>query len=184
MDESEIRRRMEEAVNAVKEDLGSIRTGRATPALVEGIVVTTYGGSQRLKIVELATITTPDPRTILISPWDKSVLFDIKRAIEENKSGLNPQVNEDIIRVALPPMTQEDREAYTRLLGQKLENGKISIRRVRAEAMGDVSAAFDRKEFGEDEKFQREERVQKLTDEYVGKLEDMGKQKEQELLQV
>ena len=184
MEETDIRQKMQQAIDAVKEDLSSIRTGRATPALVEGIIVTTYGGSQKLRIVELATIATPDTRTILINPWDKSTLFDIKRAIEEIKSGLNPLVGEDVIRVSLPPMTQEDREAYTKLLGQKLENGKISIRRVRAEAMGDVGAAFERKEFGEDEKFQREERIQKLTDEYVGKIEDIGKQKEQELMQV
>lgn len=184
MDESNIRQKMDMAAQAVKEDLGSIRTGRATPALVEGIVVTTYGGTQRLRIVELATITTPDTRTILISPWDKSVLFDIKKAIDENKSGLNPSVNEDVIRVSLPPMTEEDRQMYIKLLSQKLENGKVSVRRVRAEAMGDVGSAFEKKEFGEDEKFSREERVQKLTDEYVGKIEDMGKQKEQELLSV
>lgn len=184
MQEDDIRQKMQQAVDAVKEDLGSIRTGRATPALVEGIVVTTYGGTQKLKVVELATITTPDPRSILISPWDKSVIFDIKRAIEENKSGLNPVASEDVIRVNLAPMTAEDREAYTKLLGQKLESGKISIRRVRADAMSDVSSAFEKKEFGEDEKFQREERVQKLTDEYVGKIEEMGKTKEQELLQV
>ncbi|MBI3290254.1 ribosome recycling factor [Candidatus Microgenomates bacterium] len=184
MQEDDVRQKMELAVEAVKEDLSSIRTGRATPALVEAIVVTTYGGSQKLKIVELATITTPDPRTILISPWDKSVVFDIKRAVEENKSGLNPVINDDVIRVSLAPMTAEDRESYTKLLGQKLENGKISIRRVRAEAMGEVGSAFERKEFGEDEKFSREERVQKLTDEYVGKIEEMGKTKEQELQQV
>lgn len=179
-----MRQKMEAAVTAVRDDISSIRTGRATPAIVAGIVVTAYGGSQKLRIVELATITTPDPRTILISPWDKSVIFDIKRAIEENKSGLNPQVGEDVIRVSLPPMTEEDRQSFVKLLGQKLENGKISIRRVRQDAMGDVEAAFERKEFGEDEKFQREEGVQKLTDEYVGKIEQMGKQKEAELLSV
>lgn len=184
MEEDDIRQKMEQAAEAVKEDIGSIRTGRATPALVEGIVVTTYGGSQKLRVVELATITTPDPRTILINPWDKSVIFDIKKAIEENKSGLNPVVSEDVIRVNLPPMTAEDREVYTKLLSQKLENGKIIIRRARQEAMDEVRAAFDRKEFGEDEKFSREERIQKLTDEYVGRIEEMGKAKEQELLQV
>ena len=184
MQEDDIRQKMQQAVDAVKEDLSSIRTGRATPALVEGIVVTTYGGSQKLRIVELATITTPDTRTILINPWDKSVVFDIKRAIEDNKTGLNPLVGEDVIRVSLPPMTEEDRQSFVKLLSQKLENGKISIRRVRAEAMGDVSAAFERKEFGEDEKFAREEKVQKLTDEYVGKIEDIGKQKEAELMSV
>lgn len=184
MDESGIRQKMEQVVRTARDDLGSIRTGRATPSLVEGIEVITYGGTAKLKVVELATITVPDPRSLLITPWDKSVLFDIKRAIEENKSGFNPILNEVSLRVSLPPMTEEDRQGYVRMLGQKLENGKIAIRRVRQEAMEEVRAAFDRKEFGEDEKFAREERIQKLTDDYVGKIEEMGKQKEQELQQI
>ncbi|MBI2405781.1 ribosome recycling factor [Candidatus Microgenomates bacterium] len=184
MEEPEIRKKMEEVVQLVRGDIASIRSGRATPGIVQDIVVTTYGGTTKLKIVELASITTPDPRTIVISPWDKTTISDIKRAIDEHNIGISPVMTEDALRVNLPPMTAEDRGNFVRLLHQKLENGRIMVRRARADAMEEVRAAADRKEFGEDEKFLREERVQKLTDEYIGKIDELGKQKEEELLSV
>ena len=184
MDERNIRRKMEEAVDLVHGDISSIRTGRATPALVQEIVVTTYGGIQKLKVVELATIAIPDPRTILISPWDKSTIADIERAIVSANIGLTPVSDSQDIRINLPSLTTEDRENYKRLLHQKIENGRIMIRQIRQEAMEEARAAFDRKEFGEDERFQREKRIQELTDEYVGKIDEIGKQKEAELLSV
>lgn len=184
MDEDSIRQNMQEAVNALQQDISSIRTGRATPAMVQDLIVITYGGSQKLRIVELASITTPDPRSILISPWDKSTVQDIERAIKQANIGLTPIADPDAIRINLPALTAEDKQNYIRLLHQKLENGRIVIRRVRQEAMETVKKAFDGKEFGEDEKFNREERVQKITDEYVGRIDELGKQKEAELLAV
>lgn len=184
MDEGNIHRRMEEVVGLVRGDISSIRTGRATPALVQEIVVTTYGGIQKLKVVELATIAIPDPRTILISPWDKSTIADIERAIVSANIGLTPVSDPQNIRINLPSLTTEDRENYKKLLHQKLENGRIMIRRIRQDAMEEVKTSFERKEFGEDELFQREERIQRLTDEYVGGIDEIGKQKEAELLSV
>ncbi len=184
MNDSDVRKRMGEAVEAVKTDLASIRTGRATPAIVQDIQVTSYGGTQRLKIIELGTIIAPDSRTLTITPWDKSTIFDIKRGIEEAKIGVNPTVDNDLVRISLPPMTSEDRQSYTRLLHQKLENGKVVVRRVRQEAMEEIDSAFRDKQFGEDDKFRREEQVQKLTDEHVGKIEELGKQKETDLSQI
>lgn len=184
MNEDEIGKKMDEVVELVRTDISSIRTGRATPSLVQDIVIVTYGGQQKMKIVELGTITTPDARTLVISPWDKSTIFDIKRGIEESKTGLNPAVDGEVIRISLPPMTSEDRQNYTRLLSQKLENGKIMIRRVRADAMEEVKRAFEAKEFGEDEKFRREKQIQEMIDEYVEKIDETGKHKEAELLVV
>lgn len=184
MDEAGIRKKMEEVVELVKSDISSIRTGRATPALVQDIVVDTYGGTTKLKIIELAGITTPDPRSLVITPWDKSTLLDIKRAIEIANVGMSPIAEAELIRINLPALTAEDRQNYVKLLHQKLENGRIMVRRARQDAMEDVKTAFDKHEFGEDEKFQREERIQKSTDEYVGKIDELGKQKEAELLSV
>lgn len=184
MNEDGIRAKMEEAVTAVRSDVSSIRTGRATPALVADIIVDAYGGTTRLKIVELASIATPDPRTLIISPWDKSITYEIKKAIETANIGLTPMADGEAIRINLPSLTAEDRRNYVKLLSQKLENGKIMIRRVRQEAMEEVHKLFEKKEFGEDEKFQREERVQKITDEMVNKIEEIGKLKEAELTQV
>lgn len=175
---------MDGVLETVRTDISSIRTGRATPSLVQDIIVTTYNGQQRMKIVELGSITTPGARTLVISPWDKSTIFDIKRALEEAKIGGQTVVDNDIIRISLPPMTNEDRQSYVRLLSQKLENGKVIVRRVRAHALEEVRRAFEEKQFGEDERDRQEEEVQKLTDEYVGKIDEVGKQKEAELLQV
>lgn len=184
MDENDIRKKMDEVVEAVRTDIASIRTGRATPSLVQDITITTYGGSQKMKVVELGTITTPDPRTLIISPWDKSTIFDIKRGLEEAKIGVNPVVDNDLIRISMPPMTSEDRQNYTKLLSQKLENGRIMVRRTRQGAMEAIHKAFENKDFGEDEKFLRERRIQELTDESVEEIDEMGKKKEKELLQV
>lgn len=175
---------MEEAVSLVRGDVSSIRTGRATPALVADILIETYGGSTKLKVVELASITTSDPRSLMISPWDKATLLDIKKGIDMAKAGFNPVVDGEVIRISLPALTAEDRQNYLRLLSQKLEGGRIMVRRARQEAMEETRSAFEKKEFGEDEKFLREERIQKLTDTYVGKIDEIGKQKEQELLSV
>lgn len=184
MNEDDLKARMAGVLEVVRTDVASVRTGRATPSLVQDIVVTTYGGAQKLRVVELGTVTAPDTRTLVISPWDKSTVFDIKRALEEANIGANPTVDNDAVRINFPPMTSEDRQAYIKILGAKLENGKIMVRRVRQEAMEETRRAFDEKEFGEDEKYRREERIQKLTDEYVAKIEEIGEKKEAELMQV
>lgn len=184
MDEASVRAKMVEVVTMVKDDIGSIRTGRATPALVEDLIVAAYGGAQKLKIMELASITAPDTQTIVIDPWDKSIIGDIKKGILSANAGLNPSIDGQIIRISLPPLTTEDREKYVRLLGTKLEQGKVMIRQIRGDAMRDIKNAFEKKEISEDIKFNQEKRLQELTDEFVEKIEEMGRVKEQELLQV
>ena len=100
---------MQDVINLVVSDIGSLRTGRASAGLVEDIVVSAYGGTQQLKIMELATITTPDTETVVIDPWDKSIIGEIKQAILSANIGLNPMIDEEIIRLSLPQMTTEDR---------------------------------------------------------------------------
>lgn len=184
MDETLLRSKMQTAVDMIATDIGAIRTGRATPALVEGLVVAVYGGTQKLKVQELATISAPDTQTLIIDPWDKSIIGEIRQGIAAANIGMNPMIDGEIIRVSLPPLTTEDREAYTRLLSTKLENGRIMIRQQRGEAMHEIKKGFEEKELSEDEKFAQEKRLQEITDEFIGKLDDVGEKKRQELLSI
>lgn len=177
----QIRQRMQTALDAVRQDAGTIRTGRATPALVENVVVEAYGGAQRLRVMELATITAPDPQSIIISPWDKSIIGDIKKGIEQANIGLTPVLAGEVIRINIPALTTEDRENYIKLLHQKLENGKVIVRQIRQEGMHEIRDKFEKKEISEDEKVLQEKRLQEITDEYTGKIEEVGKGKEREL---
>ena len=184
MDESSIEKKMAQVLELVRSDISSIRTGRATPSLVEDLSVSAYGGQQRMTIKELATISATDTQTLTVSPWDKSIIGDIKKGILEANVGLNPSIDGEIIRISLPPMTTEDRQKYVKLLGTKLENGKVMIRKIRSDGMRDIKEGFEGKEITEDEKFASEKRLQEITDEYIGKVEEMGKAKEEELMKV
>lgn len=179
-----MRSRMNQTVSLVASDISSIRTGRASGALVENIVVNAYGGTQKLKVMELSTISTPDPQSIIIDPWDKSIIGEIRQAIVAANVGLNPIIDQERIRVSVPPMTGEDREKYTKLLSTKIENGKISIRQVRADFMHSIKKAFESKEITEDEKFNQEKTLQEITDKYVEDLSQIENAKKQELLQI
>lgn len=184
MDESVVKSKMQFSLDAAASDIGGIRTGRATPSLVENIVCPAYGGTQRLKVVELATISAPDPSQIVINPWDKSIIGDIKKGIMEANIGMNPMMDGEVIRISMPPLTTEDREKYVKILSGKLETGKVVIRQLRADEMHEIKKKFEAKEMTEDEKFGNEKKLQEITDEFVGKIEEMGEKKKQELLQI
>lgn len=184
MDENNIRSKMQAVVDLIASDVGSIRTGRAMPSLVSELVVAVYGGTQKLKVVELASISAPDPQTLAIDPWDKSIIGEIRQGILAANVGLNPVIDGELIRINLSPLTTEDREKYIKLLSTKIENGRIMVRQIRAEAMHDIKKAFEAKELSEDEKFDAEKKVQELTDEYIGRIQVLGESKKQELLQI
>ena len=175
---------MEEVLDLVTSDIGTIRTGRSSSRMVENIVIDAYGGAQKLRIIELASISTPDPETIVIDPWDKSVIGDIKKGIMAANVGINPSVDGEIIRISITPMTTEDRMKFVKLLHQKLEGGRIMVRQVRVSAMKEIKKALGDKEISENENDMKEKFVQKLTDEYVAKIDELGKAKEQELLSI
>jgi ribosome recycling factor len=181
MDEASVVSRMQQVLDLVSSDIGGIRTGRATPALIEGLAVPVYGGQQKLKIQELATISAPDTQTLVIDPWDKSIIGEIRQGILAANIGMNPSIDGEIIRIVLPPLTTEDREAYIKLLATKLENGRVMVRQIRGETMQAIRKQFEAKETSEDDKFLAEKRLQEITDEYVAKIDDLGKRKEEEL---
>lgn len=175
---------MRKAVAIAQQDLSSIRSGRATPALVENIVITAYEGTQHLKVLEMATIATQDSKTLVISPFDPSVIKDIEKGIMEANVGLNPVVDGEIIRISIPPLSEERRQEYVKLARTKLEAGRVMVRQIRHEAMKQLSRTEADKEISEDEKKLGEKKVQELTDEMVAELDALGDRKEAELMQV
>src|SRR3989344_5911177 len=181
MDEASVKNQMQLALDALKEDLGSIRTGRATPALVENIVISAYGGAQKLKVMELASVSPPDPQSLVIDPWDKSIIGEIRQGILAANLGFNPSIDGEIIRISMPPLTSEDREKFVKLLHTKLENARIQIRQIRGDKMRDIKKSFEEKEISEDEKFGFEKALQEITDKFITSIDEIGASKEKEL---
>jgi ribosome recycling factor len=183
MNEDQVKREMNAVLDLVKSDITSVRTGRSTPSLVEDIVIPAYGGTQKLRLVELANITAPDSLTIEIRPWDKSIIGDIKKGLLSANIGVNPAIDSELIRISFPPLTTEDRQKYVKILATKIEQGKVMIRQVRTNAMRDIKKAFEEKKIPEDEKFSQEKSLQDLTDDYTKKIDEIGEAKKQDLLQ-
>lgn len=181
---SKSREKMHKAIDVTKNDLTSIRSGRATPALVEHIVVDAYNGTTKLKIMEMATINTPDTKTIAISPFDKSTIQDIIRGIQEANVGLTPLSDGELIRISIPSMTQEQREEFIKLAKSKLEAGRIMVRQMRQEAMKDLKKSEEDGEISEDQRKVGEKKVQELTDEMIAEVDSIGDKKEAELMQI
>ena len=184
MDEQILKDRMQGVLENLREEISTLRTGRATPSLVENVLVDAYGGAQKLRVMELASITAPDPTSLLITPWDKSVVREIRKGIEAANVNLTPVISGDTIRINLPPLTQEDRENYVKILSQRMEQGRVTLRQVRQDGMHAIRGKFEEKAMGEDEKDLAEKKLQELTDEFMRKLEEMGKAKETELRSV
>lgn len=180
----ELRKKIERIVEVLREDLGTIRTGRAAPSLVENITINAYGGSARLKIMELATIGATDTSTLVITPFDQSTIQEIEKGIRDENVGLNPAVDGQVIRISIPPLSTERREELIKSMKHKLENGRIMVRQARQEAMSDVKKQKEEGSFSEDDVTRSEKEIQRAIDETMVKIDEMGSQKEQELLQI
>ena len=184
MDINELKGKMLKAIEVLKGDLGTIRTGRATPALVENITIHAYGGTQHLKVMELATIATTDHQTLVLTPFDQSIDGEIVKGIMETNVGLNPIIDGNVIRISIPSLSEERRAEFVKLMHQKLEGGKVMIRQIRHEVMADIRRKFLAKEMAEDEKTRLEKQIQELTDEMMAEIEVLGEHKERELMQI
>ena len=163
----------------LKSELSSLRIGRATPALVENVVVDYYGAKTPLK--QLASISAPEPRMLVIEPWDKNAVQPIEKAILTSELGLSPVVDKNLIRVAIPQLTEERRGSLVKIVGAKLEEAKIKARGGRDEAMKEINDAFAAKKMAEDEKFKTKEKIQRIMDESNKHLENMAAVKEKEI---
>ena len=181
MNKDEVSRQMNQVVQIFRDEIATIRTGRATPALIEGIEVSVYGGQQRMKLMELGSILVEGARSLVFQPWDKSIINEIKNGLLEAGMGLNPVVDQDKIRINLPPLTTEQRENYLKLLGKKLEAARVMIRDIRGRVRRQLQDQLQEKQLSEDEYHRLEQELQNLTDDYIAKLEEMAAGKEKEI---
>lgn len=174
--------RMKAAIQALEEDLGTIRTGRASPSLIEKLPVEYYGTP--MPLMQLATITVPEPRSLLIRPFDVSTLKAIERAILASDLGLTPNNDGKSIRLNLPPLTEERRRDLVKVVNHRLEEARVALRNIRRDVMRDLHEYEQEKIISEDERKRAENELQKLTDKYVEEVAVIGSRKEKEIMEV
>lgn len=173
---------MERALEAMKREFSTVRTGKATPALLDTVRVDAYGS--KMPINQVATVSVPEPRLFVIQPWDKGLMGAVEKAILTADLGLNPSNDGTVIRVPVPTMNEERRKEMVRLLHKLGEEGRIAVRHARQEANKEIKRQQSEHEIGDDEAHRQTEQVQKLTDEYIERIEQLLKSKEEEVMEV
>lgn len=174
--------RMTKGIEALRRELSTIRTGRANPALVEHIRVDYYGTPTPLK--QLATVMVPEARLLTIQPWDKGSLAAIEKAIQKSDLGLNPSSDGAVIRLVIPQLTEDRRKELVRVVHKKVEEGRVAIRNIRRDAHELLRDFRREKEISEDQEFNAQEELQKVTDRFIADADKLGEEKEKELLEV
>jgi ribosome recycling factor len=174
--------KMSKALEATRSEFAAIRTGRASPALLDRLQVEAYGSAVPLK--QIAGVTAPDPRSLVIAAWDKSVVPAIRKAIETSDLGLTPNVDGQQIRLTIPPLTEERRKDLVKLVHKKAEEGRVAIRNVRHKAIDELKTMLKEHKITEDENKRAGEHVQKITDRYIKDLDNLVHHKEKEILEV
>lgn len=182
MNTSELKSRLNKSVEFLKSELSQLRTGRANPSLVEDVKVKAYDTLMSLK--ELGSVTLSDSQTILVSPWDATLLEPIAKAIRESEHKLNAIVTGNSIRVPVPSLTEERRKELAKLVSQKVEESKQSLRNIRQDFIKEIEQDFTDKKIGEDEKFTQKEELEKIVKDSVSKVEDLGENKKTDLMTV
>ncbi|MBN1263721.1 MAG: ribosome recycling factor [Candidatus Pacebacteria bacterium] len=181
MEIEEVKKQMQKTLSFLEQELSQIKTGRATPSLVERILVEAY--ETKMPLVELATITAPEPNEILVAPFDQSIIKNIEKAIGFRKElGLSPVVDEALVRIKIAPLTEEKRKELVKVLASKLEIGRVAIRQIRHEERSRLKKQFEEGEINEDERRNQETKLQELTDEMNEEIQKMGDRKEREIL--
>jgi ribosome recycling factor len=174
--------RMAKSVDSMRHEFGSVRTGRATPALLDRIFVDYYGAVTPLK--QLATISAPEPRLLTVQPYDKSSIKAIERAILESDVGLTPGNDGNLIRLSIPELTEERRRQLVKVVRQIAEEGRVAIRNIRRDVMHDLRELKEAGEAGSDDEHRAEVELQKLTDARIAELDELLKHKEEDILEV
>jgi ribosome recycling factor len=178
----EAEEKMMKTEEVVQNEFAGVRTGKASPGLVENILVEAYGSHMRIR--ELAGITTPEPRVILIQPWDASTVHPIEKAIQKSNLGLNPAVDKKFIRIVLPELSTERRLEFSKVVKKMAEDGRVAIRHVRRDAIEHLKKEAKNGGITEDQLLSAEKEVQKLTDQYIGKIDTHLAHKEKEIMTV
>jgi ribosome recycling factor len=174
--------RMGKAVEVLKRDLGTLRTGRATPALLENLTVDYYGSPTALN--QIATISAPEARLLMIQPWDKQALKDIEKSLLKSEMGFNPSNDGNIIRVPVAPLTQERRKEMVKVLKRKIEDGKVAVRNVRRDALEHLRSMEKNKLVSQDDNRRAQDTLQKTTDSNIAQIDQVSGVKEAEIMQV
>ena len=174
--------RMAKSVEALRHELGKIRTGRAHARLLDHVTVRYYGSDVPLN--QVASITVSDPRTLAVSPWEKKMVPEIEKAIVRSDLGLNPVTGSDVIRVPLPPLTEERRKEMTRVVRHEAEQARVAVRNVRRSANQHLKALIKDEHLAEDAEKRAEAEIQKLTDRHVARIDSVLEEKEHELMEV
>jgi ribosome recycling factor len=174
--------RMLGAIKNLSDDLASIRTGRANPALVERLIINYYDTPTQL--MQLATISVPEPRSLMIKPFDATTLKDIEKAIQSSDLGLNPNSDGKIIHLNLPPLTEDRRRDLVKLVHARLEESRVAIRNIRRDSHNDIRDFEKEKLISEDDMKNGEDDLQKLTDKFIEEVTELGKKKEVEIMEV
>ena len=178
----ELGERMQKSVGSLQDDLLSIRTGRASPALVEKLAVEYYGTATPLN--QMASIAAPEPRLLVIRPWDPSALADIERAILKSDLGLTPMNDGMLIRLSIPRLTEERRRELVKVVSRRVEEARIAVRNLRRDALQDLKEFEKEKMISEDDFFRGKDKVQELTDEFIEAIDGIGKRKEEEVMEI
>lgn len=178
----EAKEAMEKALRSLRADVQKIRTGRANATLLDGILVDYFGAATPLN--QLANMTVPDPRLIVISPFDKSVIQAVEKAIQTSDLGLSPNNDGKVVRIPIPPLTEERRKELVKHLGRIAEDHKVGIRDARREALSMLKELESDGDIPKDDRHREEKNIQRLTDEYVKKIDEITAQKEEEILHV
>jgi ribosome recycling factor len=178
----EIEAKMQRTLEATTREFSTIRTGRASPALVESVKVNYYGSPTPL--IQLATIATPEPRLIVIQPYDANSVKEVEKAILASDLGLTPSLEGKVIRITVPPLSKERREELVKVVHKMAEDGKVALRTIRRDGNEEIKKAEKEKKITEDESFKATEEIQKLTDRYSKRLDDLGASKHKELVTV
>jgi len=173
---------MEKAVKATKDDFNTVRTGRARPSLVENIMVDYYG--TQTPIQQMAKVVAPEARTIVIEPWDKTVIADVERAILKANLGLTPNNDGSVIRINIPQLTEERRKELAKVIREKSEKGRIAIRSIRHEANDELKELENESEISEDDYHRGLDKIQEMTDQYIKKVDKLMSDKEEEIMEV
>ncbi len=179
---SDVDLRMDRTLDAFRRDLGQLRTGRATPSLIEDLAVDYYGSATPLK--QIASISAPDARAIMVQPWDRGSLREIEKSLQRSEMGFNPSNDGNVITVPIPPLTNERRQEMVKLLRRKAEDGKVSLRNVRRDGLETLRKMERDKSISQDENRRAQDQLQKVTDGHTKQIDDTASAKEAEILQV
>lgn len=178
----DLNRRMEGAITSLKGELNSLRTGRASASLLDSIMVDAYGS--QMPISQVATISVPEPRTVSVQVWDKTMVAATDKAIRESNLGLNPIMDGQLLRIPMPELNEERRKELVKVAGQYAEHARVAARHVRRDGMDITKKAEKDGDIGKDDAHKASEKIQKITDDFIAKIDEMIAEKEKEIMQV